>query len=327
MSARRRRAGGGAARGAAQRPQRGPAKKKARAPCRSAPARGHTHPASPSRPPRYDHDGGLALLERRATKDARRRGDAAPAAAARDKARQVADFRRGEAAAARCALCFTSPARQRHLLIAAGDRAYLALPARGRLAPGHAVIALAEHAGSAREADEAAWEEVRNFKKCLIRMYAARGLEAVFVETAPRPRDARAHAAVECVPLPPAAAARAPLVFRKAVDDATDDWATHAAKRCVDTSSKGLRGAIPPGFPYMSVEFGLSSGFVHVIDDPATFDVGLARGVLAGLLGLPAEDARARARGGGEGAAAQAAWAAELRAEFAPYDWTRQLDG
>jgi hypothetical protein len=75
----------------------------------------------------------------------------------------------------------------------------------------------------------------------------------------------------------------------------------------------------------MSVEFGLSSGFVHVIDDPATFDPGLARGVLAGLLGLPAEDARARACGGGEGAAAQAAWAAELRAEFAPFDWTREL--
>ncbi len=42
---------------------------------------------------------------------------------------QVADFRRSSGAQARCGLCFASAARPRHLTIAIGHTAYLALPA------------------------------------------------------------------------------------------------------------------------------------------------------------------------------------------------------
>lgn len=53
---------------------------------------------------------------------------------------------------------------------------------------------------------------------------------------------------------------------------------------------QGLRGCIPPNFPYFAVEMGLSSGHVHVIDDEAAFPDGFGRGVLIGLLQLPPED-------------------------------------
>ena len=52
---------------------------------------------------------------------------------------------------------------------------------------------------------------------------------------------------------------------------------------------QGLRSSIPPNFPYFSAEIGLSSGHVHVIDDEADFDDDFGRGVLVGLLQLPAE--------------------------------------
>ena len=59
------------------------------------------------------------------------------------------------------------------------------------------------------------------------------------------------------------------------------EWSTHAAKRCIDTAPpKGLRGAIPPNFPYFHVEFGLAAGFVHVIDDEAKWPRQFARDVL-----------------------------------------------
>ena len=45
---------------------------------------------------------------------------------------------------------------------------------------------------------------------------------------------------------------------------------------------QGLRGSIPPNFPYLHVEFGISDGFVHVIDDEQKFDRNLARNVMIG---------------------------------------------
>jgi len=44
---------------------------------------------------------------------------------------------------------------------------------RGRLAEGHCIIVPAEHASSSRQVDEDVFTELRNFKKCLIRMFMA----------------------------------------------------------------------------------------------------------------------------------------------------------
>jgi len=43
---------------------------------------------------------------------------------------------------------------------------------RGCLVPGHCLIIPMEHVASCRMADEAVWTEMRNFKKCLVQMYA-----------------------------------------------------------------------------------------------------------------------------------------------------------
>ena len=53
----------------------------------------------------------------------------------------------------------------------------------------------------------------------------------------------------------------------QAIDEAEDEWSQHNAKKLIDTSVKGLHGSILKDFPYFHVEFGLSKGFVHIIDD------------------------------------------------------------
>ncbi len=60
--------------------------------------------------------------------------------------------------------------------------------------------------------------------------------------------------------------------------------AAMSTPRCFPRAAplQGLRGSIPPNFPYMHVEFGIADGFVHVIDDEANFDRGLARSVMIG---------------------------------------------
>lgn len=274
----------------------------------------------------YDVDGGLDLADgqRKASKDARRRGSASEEVAQREKQRQVREYTRFQSALDRCSLCFTSKSRPKHLTLAIGTAAYLALPPRGRLVPGHCQIIPVEHVGSTRVADEATWTEIRNFKKCVLQMFMSQGMDCIFLETAARPAgDVRAHAIVDCVPVPQDVFSKAPMYFRKAVDDATSEWSQHASKRMIDTSSKGLRGAIPPNFPYFFVEFGLAAGFVHVIDNPEEFDRDLGRGVLIGLLGLPEEDMHRRAKS--ESQVLQTQWAAEFRSQFDEFDWTKQL--
>ena len=146
----------------------------------------------------------------------------------------------------------------------------------------------------------------------------------------PAAAASRAHTAVHAVPVSRSAFARAPGVFKAAIDEAGSEWDTHRAKRWIPTGRAAggvsLRGgAIPPGFPYLAVEFGLTSGFVHPVDDVAGFRrAALGRGVLVGLLGLPPETVHRRAKV--EAAGTQTAWGAELRASFRQHDWTRMLE-
>ena len=58
------------------------------------------------------------------------------------------------------------------------------------------------------------------------------------METAKRLQDNRRHATVECIPVPPKVAAKAPLYFKKSIDDAASEWAQHHAKRWIDTTAK-----------------------------------------------------------------------------------------
>lgn len=64
------------------------------------------------------------------------------------------------------------------------------------------------------------------------------GMDVIFIETAMRLGDSRSHAVVDCVPVPPAVAAKAPLYFKKGIDDAESEWSQHHAKRMIDTSGK-----------------------------------------------------------------------------------------
>lgn len=50
--------------------------------------------------------------------------------------------------------------------------------------------------------------------------------------------DARTHAVVDCIPVPPKITAKAPLYFKKGIDDAESEWSQHHAKRMIETGGK-----------------------------------------------------------------------------------------
>lgn len=267
---------------------------------------------------RYDNDGGLELADR-----GRGRGPTAAKAAERERQRQVQDLRRGNALAARCRLCFDNPEKPKHLHVSYGGRAYLMLPEQGRLVPGHCQIVPMQHGASQRSCDEDTFQEMRNFKKCLLRMFAAQGQAVLFVETHLGGGFGARHCVVDCVPVPQDAAARAPFVFKKAIDEAESEWSQHEAKKCISTAGKGLRASIPEHFPYFHVEWGLREGYVHVIDDTEKWNPNFGRDVLIGLLELPAEWTRAKQRRDGRGDAERLV--KEFLKGWDPVDWTKEL--
>lgn len=224
----------------------------------------------------------------------------------------------------RCQFCFENPTRPRHLVISIANFVYLMLPQWQPVVPGHCCILPMQHEASTRNVDNNVWDEIRNFKKCLIMMFAKQEKEVVFIETVMGLAQQRRHCLVECIPLPQAIAKQAPLYFKKAIDEVEDEWSQHNAKKLIDTSVKGLRGSIPKDFPYFHVEFGLSKGFVHVIDDETQFKSNFGLNVLRGMLKLPAEDMHSRRKH--EPVDSQKQAVRSFNQEWEPFDWTKQLD-
>jgi len=267
----------------------------------------------------YDNDGGLELVE----DGARSRGDRGKQAE-RHKAKQVADYKRATAATQKCTLCIDSPSRPKHLLVALGTAAYLMLPPTRRLVPGHCCIVPIQHCKAIRNCDETADQDIRNFKKCLIQMFRKQGREMIFMETAMGLHRFGRHAVIDCFPVDKESAEDAPIFFSKALKESESDWATHNSKACIDTTSKGLKGSIPENFPYFNVEFGLTGGYVHVIDEEEKFNPHIGRDVLIGVCDLPAERAHQRERAAPP--AQQHREMSEFLKQWAPFDWTKQLE-
>ncbi|XP_027940422.1 CWF19-like protein 2 [Vigna unguiculata] len=223
----------------------------------------------------------------------------------------------------RCLFCLENPNRPMHLVVSIANFTYLMLPQWQPVVPGHCCILPIQHESATRTVHENVWTEIKNFKKCLVMMFAKQGKEVVFIETVMGLAQQRRHCMVECIPLPQDIAKEAPLYFKKAIDEAEDEWSQHNAKKLIDTSEKGLHNSIPMHFPYFHVEFGVKKGFVHVIDDEKEFNSRLGLSVVRGMLHLTEEDMCRRRRY--KAMEVQKQEVASFFKEWKHFDWTKQL--
>ncbi|MCO5582118.1 hypothetical protein L7F22_036008 [Adiantum nelumboides] len=224
----------------------------------------------------------------------------------------------------RCQFCFNNQARPKDLTISIANSCYLMLPPSEPLVDGHCLLVPTHHEGSSRNMEEDVWEELRNYKECLLQMFAKQGRDVLFMETVINLAQQRRHYLVECIPLPPDKAKQAPFYFKKAIEEAEDEWSQHDAKKLIDTSVKGLWGSIPKNFPYFHVEFGLHAGYVHVIDNERDFRRDFGRNVVIGMLKLPEEEMHRRRKQQTSDQLKKAAL--DFRKHWAPFDWTIMLD-
>merc|ERR1712055_312294 len=85
---------------------------------------------------------------------------------------------------ANCSFCFGSARCNKHLIVSMGKSVYLALPERASLVEGHCLIVPMSHIKAGTAMDEDVWSEVQDFRRALVKMFAANGEDCIFMETA-----------------------------------------------------------------------------------------------------------------------------------------------
>ncbi|KAM5179709.1 CWF19-like protein 2 isoform 1-T1 [Mantella aurantiaca] len=201
----------------------------------------------------------------------------------RERQQAISEHRKLAARMDKCPFCFDNAELPKHLIIAIGVKVYLCLPNHLSLTEGHCLIVPLQHYTAATLVDEDIWNEIQVFRKALVKMFAEKDLDCVFLETNMNMKK-RFHLVYECIPLPKETGDMAPIYFKKAIMESDEEWSMN--KKLIDLSTKDVRRSVPKGLPYFSVDFGLQGGFAHVIEDHNKFPHYFGKEIIGGMLDL-----------------------------------------
>lgn len=228
-----------------------------------------------------------------------------------------------------CQLCHHEDKNQPPIapMISLATRVYLTLPTEPELGEGGAVIVPIQHRTNLLECDDDEWEEIRNFMKCLTRMYHDQGRDVVFYENAAAPHR-KMHAAMQAVPLPYSLGETAPAFFKEAILSADEEWTQH--KKLIDTAARArggmgksaFRRSLAKEMPYFHAWFDLDGGLGHIVEDANRWPRGdlFAREIIGGMLDIEPDVIKKQGR-----------WVRGdrrmegFRARWRKFDWTRVL--
>ncbi|TPX47819.1 hypothetical protein SeLEV6574_g02444 [Synchytrium endobioticum] len=203
---------------------------------------------------------------------------------ARKRSMAILDFQKTQTAQERCWYCLQDHRTPRVPVIAVANKTYLALPATVQMVSGHCLIVPAQHCLTTLECEDDVWEEIKNFMKCLIQMFAKENKAAIFMEQVINFKWQR-HTVIECVPIPADSYDDAPAFFKEAIMTADEEWSQH--KKLIDTSKYGFRRSMVKNLPYFHVWFDPNKGYGHVIES-GKWPEWFGKSVLAGtMLDLP----------------------------------------
>ncbi|RAL65202.1 hypothetical protein DID88_001308 [Monilinia fructigena] len=207
----------------------------------------------------------------------------------------IGDFQKMNRILDSCQLCHHEDKNQAPVapIISLATRVYLTLPTEPELSDGGAVIVPIQHRTNLLECDNDEWEEIRNFMKCLTRMYHDQGRDVVFYENAAAPHR-KMHAAMQAVPLPYSLGETAPAFFKEAILSSDEEWTQH--KKLIDTAARArdglgklaFRRSIAKEMPYFHAWFDLDGGLGHIVEDANRWPKGdlFAREIIGGMLDI-----------------------------------------
>lgn len=242
----------------------------------------------------------------------------------------ISDFQKMNRILDSCQLCHHEDKHQPPIapIVSLATRVYLTLPTEPELSDGGAVIVPIQHHTNLLECDEDEWEEIRNFMKCLTRMYHDQGRSVIFYENSAAPQR-KMHAAMQAVPLPYEFGDTAPAFFREAILSSAEEWTQH--KKLIDTGKKAREGAGKAAFrmslakemPYFHVWFELDGGLGHIVEDEGRWPRGdlFAREIIGGMLDVEPDVIKRQGRWRRGEDARLEPWKKRWR----KFDWTRVL--
>ncbi|XP_046383601.1 CWF19-like protein 2 [Ischnura elegans] len=236
-----------------------------------------------------------------------------------ERGRAIAEHHKVTKALDNCQWCLDSKLMLKHLIVAIGTKAYLCLPGHQSLTEGHCMIVPMSHLTCGTAVDEDVWAEIQEFRKGLTKMFLAMDQDCVFFETAINLKRFP-HMVLECVPMEKEIGDLAPIYFKKAIQECEMEWSNN--KKVVDLVNKDVRRAIPKGLPYFSVDFGLQSGFAHVIEDERQWPMNFAQEIIGGMLDL---DHRLWKKKRPENFDQQRKKVVQFSKWWKEYDWTQKL--
>lgn len=241
----------------------------------------------------------------------------------------VSEFQKINNILDKCQLCHQEDRNQPPVapMISLATRVYLTVATEPELADMGAVIVPIQHRTNLLECDDDEWEEIRNFMKCLTRMYHDQGREVVFYENAAAP-NRHMHAAMQAVPIPFEQGDTAPAFFKEAMLSADEEWSQH--KKIIDTGAMARNGlgklafrrAIAKEMPYFHAWFTLDGGLGHVVEDANRWPRGdlFAREILGGMLDLGPDVIKRQGRWRKDDSRADT-----FKKRWRKFDWTRVL--
>jgi len=180
----------------------------------------------------------------------------------------INDYKKTQKVMSSCQFCYgedDSPPKAP--VIAMATRCYLSCTTNQELVEGHCLIVPIQHHLTMLEGDDDLWDEVRNFMKCLMRMFAEEDKGVVFYETVINIKWQK-HTFIECVPLAWDHFEDVPQYFKESILASETEWTQH--KKLIDFSARpgGFRRAMVPNLPYFMVQFDHKGekGYGHVIE-------------------------------------------------------------
>ncbi|EIE80507.1 hypothetical protein G6F55_003340 [Rhizopus delemar] len=200
--------------------------------------------------------------------------------------RAVTDYKRTQDALERCRFCYHDGKPPQLAMVSLATTCYLALSNVHELTEGHCMIVPLQHVTSTLECDDDVWTEIRNFQKCLMKMFHEQDKGTIFIETVVNLRSHR-HTIIEAIPVPYGIYEDAPAYFREAIVSSEEEWSQH--KKLIDTSDRGFRHSMVKNLPYFHVWFGLDKGYGHVIEDSNNFPYWFGKETIAGMMDIGPE--------------------------------------
>lgn len=241
----------------------------------------------------------------------------------------VSEFQKLNKILDHCQLCHHEDKGQGPVapMVSLGTRVFLTLPTEPELSEGGAVIVPIQHRKNLLECDDDEWEEIRNFMKCLTRMYHDQGREVIFYENAAAPHR-HMHAAMQAVPIPYDLGDTAPAFFKEAILSADEEWSQH--KKVIDTGARArdglgklaFRRSIAKEAPYFHAWFTLDGGLGHVVEDSNRWPRGdlFAREILGGMMDVEPHIIKKQGRWHKSDSRADG-----FKKRWRKFDWTRVL--